>query len=269
MKATRFDQFLQNREQLKLVDRPHWIYLAEALIWSAIIITTGLIVNEFIGAIIIFPTLNNNVYADGLIVNVAAWFASFALWGSILIAVVYFLNTLIFWASTYIFASDRRLYMKTGLLRVLVNEVSFDEIRKTDINYGWFGRLIGYGRLMMDARFVEDTDLPYIYNPEQFSKLIHYSNDLDSDINLSYVTKGMSEDVDKIIPQKSETHEQVAPMHKQAEFADYAFDDIEKQKLDCDTKEEQAHQDFEDAVDVGHPDIEKPANTSAPPKVNV
>jgi len=265
MKATRFDQFLQSREELKFVDRPHWMYVVEAAIWSGAIIAIGIFVNLFIASNIIYPRLNDNINADGIIVNVAAYAARIALWGSFFISVIYFLNKLIFWASTYIFASDRRLYMKTGLLRVQVNEVSFEEIRKTDINYGWFGRLIGYGKLMMDARFVEDTDLPYIYHPEQFSKLIHYSNDLDGDVNLSYVTNGMKGKADQIISEKSEVHKQVAPMREQAEFVDHAFTDKEQKELQAG---DDIHHDFEDVVDVPDKNINKPASSKVS-KVNV
>ncbi len=266
MKATKFSQFLQSREQLKFVDRPHWIYLVEAAILCAIIVLVGFIGNQFIAQNIIYPRLDQNAYADGFFVNVAAWVALVSLWGPIIFATIYFLNRLIFWASTYIFASDRRLFMKTGLLRVLVNEVSFDEIRKMDINYGLLGRLLGYGKLMMDARFVEDTDVPYIYYPEQFSKLIHYSNDLDGDVNLSYVTNGMKGKADQIVSEKSDVHDQVAPMREQAEFAEHAFTDKEQKELEADRDE--AHQDFEDAVHVPDKSLDKPASSTVP-KVNV
>ena len=130
MKATRFDQFLQSREKLKFVDKPHWIYVVEAAVWSIVIVGVGIFIHSFLASQIIYPSLNNNINADGFIVNVAAYSARIALWSSVIVAILYFLNRLVFWASTYIFASDRRLYMKTGLLRVQVNEVSFDEIRK-------------------------------------------------------------------------------------------------------------------------------------------
>lgn len=267
MKATRFDQFLQSREELKFVDRPHWIYVVEAIIWSAIIIGFGIFASQAIAATFIYPALGQNLAADGFFINIAAW-ASFALlWGSIVFAVIYFLIKLIFWASTYVFASDRRLYMKTGLMRVLVNEVSFDEIRKTDINYGWFGRFLGYGKLMMDARFVEDTDLPFIYYPEQFSKLVHYSNDLDGDMNLSYVTNGMKGKADQIIPEKAKVQDQIEPMRKQAEFVEQAYEKNDNQELE--NEGDLIHKDFEDVVDIPDNNINKPADTSTPSKVDM
>ena len=266
MKATKFSQFLQSREELKFVDTPHWIYIVEALIWSAIIIVIGIVSNQFIAERIIYPSLNNDQYADGIFLNIAAYMAQITLWGSIILSVILFLNKLIFWASTFVFASDRRLYLKTGLMRVLVNEVSFDEIRKTDINYGWFGRFLGYGKLTMDARFVEDTDLPFIYNPEQFSKLIHHANDLDNDVNLSYVTNGMKSKADQIVPEKSKVEDQVETMQKQSEYCDKAFPKTEYQKQDGEPNpnnnpntEEVPHDDFKSAANDSNKDIDKPA----------
>jgi hypothetical protein len=261
MKATKFSQFLQNREELKFVDRPHWIYLVEALIWGILISIAGLYLHNFIGDYFIIPWLADDVYADGFFINVFAYTAEIILWGSLLFSIFFFLNRFVFWATTFVFASDRRLYKKTGLIRVLVNEVSFEEIRKTDINYGLLGRFLGYGKLMMDARFVEDTELPYIYHPELFSKLIHHENDLAGDINLSYVTNGMTDKAEKIIPQKDNVKDQVSPMRDQVEFLDYAFSAEEKENLRKSTQEELSS-DFEEVVDVSDKDLMKPASTS-------
>jgi len=264
MKATKISQFLQVREELKFIDRPHWIYLLEAAIWSCIIITIGLFAHNFIAQNFIYPRLDNNLYADGLLINIAAYSARVILWGSSIFAILYFLNRLVFWSSTYIFASDRRLYMKTGLIRVLVNEVSFEEIRKTDINYGLCGRFLGYGKLMMDARFVEDTELPFIYHPETFSKLIHHENDLAGDINLSYVTNGMKNKTEQIIPQKEDVKDQVATMGEQKEFVDYVFSSEEQDNLNNQTQDELS-QNFEDVVDIPDKDIIKPASRNPKP----
>lgn len=264
MKATKFSQFLQDREELRFVDRPHWIYILEGVIWSLIIICVGIFINQFVAKNFIYPALNDDFYADGLIVNIAAYAAFFALWGSMFFAACYFISQLIYYLSTYVFASDRRIYYKTGLMRVIVSEISFDEIRKTDINYGLLGRFLGYGKLMMDARFVEDTDLPFTYYPEKFAKLNHHYNDLTTDINLSYVTNGMKEKADQIIPASGEVEEQVESSAKQEDdFADYTFSMREKQKM-----KEASHEgdplidDFVGAVDVQDTDKDKPAQSS-------
>ena len=52
----------------------------------------------------------------------------------------------------------------------------------------WMGRFLGYGKLMLDARFVEDEELPFTHRPETFGKLIHYNNDLTQDVNLALAT---------------------------------------------------------------------------------
>ena len=269
MKATKYSQYLQSLEELKFVDRPHWIYVIEAIFWSGLIIIAGFLVNQFIASRFIYPVLNQNIAADGLIINIAAYAADIILWGSVIFAIILFLNKIIFWASTYVFASERRLYMKTGMIRVLVNELSYDEIRKTDINYGLLGRFLGYGKLMMDARFVEDTDLPFTYSPEQFAKLVHYTNDLNNDVNLSYVTNGMKAKADQIIPEQSQAQQQVEPMHDQTEFLDHAFSKQEQEGIkNKKNQQDPIQNDFEDVVDVPDKTIEKPAATSLS-KMNV
>lgn len=227
MKATKFSQFLQSREELKFVDRPHWIYLLEAVIWSIIIIAIGFFAQGLIAKFFIYPSLSENIFADGFFLTVLSLAAQIVLWGSILFSLIYFINNLIFWASTYVFSSDRRIFVKTGLIRVLVKEVSFEEIRKTDINYGLLGRFLGYGKLMMDARFVEDSNIPYTYCPEKFVKLIHYANDLAGDINISYITNNMEEEADEILARSDDVSSQVKPQREHEKFVNYAFSDGE------------------------------------------
>ncbi len=258
MKATKFSQFLQDREELQFVDRPHWIYIVEAVIWSAILILGGFFIHNLINDYFIFPRLENNIYADGFFLNVAAYASLFFLWGSVVFAALYFISMLIFWASTYVFASDRRLYMKTGLIRVLVYEVSFDEIRKTDINYGLLGRFLGYGKMVMDARFVEDTELPYIYHPETFQKIIHNANDLAGDINISYVTDNMPDEAEKILPKQSDAQDQVKPMRQHKKYLD---ESMNKQESHIDEKEMTTHASERPRRQKNEKDIQRPAST--------
>lgn len=248
MKATKFSQYLQAREELKYVDRPHWIYVVEAVLLTAIIFIAGFLAKIWLARLFIYPTLAVDPDANGFIVTAAAYIASMVFWGAIIWGTISFLYKIAFYLSTYVFASDRRLFMKTGMIRVLVHEISYDEVRKSDINYGLFGRFLGYGKLMMDARFVEDIDLPFTYNPEIFAKIIHYENDLVSDVNLSYATKGHRAEADRHVPKESEMCDHIKPMREQVNFADHAFTDQERVHIH-DTSTDVVMEDFDEASD--------------------
>lgn len=261
MKATKFSQYLESREHLKFIDTPHWIYVVEALIWSVIIVAAGVFLKSFIADNVIYPRLHEDITVDGFVINIAAYAAHFVLWGAVIWATIFFLIRLAFFVSTYVFASDRRLYMKTGLIFVLVNEVSFDEVRKTDISYGVLGRFLGYGKLLMDARFVSDMPLPYIYSPEKFTKLIHYSNDLEDDINLSFATNGMRERENQAIPAKSQQYKEIDTLQDQAELSEKQMSKHPQERIPT---EDIMHSDFDGvAVASNEKTLHKPAEPSS------
>ncbi len=187
MRATNVSQYLQHYEDLKFTDKPHWIYLVSAVFWAGIMVLVGYISRRIISSYIIYPRLENNFYADGFILNIAAVISSYIIDVALIFALLFLIKRLAFYFSTYMFASDKRLYMKTGVMRVIVSEISHDEIRKSDITYGFLGRFLGYGRLLVDARFVKNAAFPYVYYPERFAKLIHLENDINDDENLKKI----------------------------------------------------------------------------------
>jgi hypothetical protein len=226
MKATKFSQYLQSREELKFVDTPHWIYVIEAAIFSVIILVGTFWVSALIAGN--YLTTPSEGGLDTILMAVAGWGTLFLEWGAIIFVLFYFINRVIFYLCTYIFASDRRLYVKTGLVRVLVRELSFDDIRATDINYGLLGRFLGYGKLLMDARFVDDFKIPYTHKPEFFAKLIHFDNDLAGDVNLSFALQGLKKDnaSESDIPKSSNHVNDVPSRSQQSE----EYQNIEKEK---------------------------------------
>lgn len=287
MKATKFSQYLQHREELQFVDRPHWIYVVEAGIWATLIILGGFWIHNWLGINFITPNLNaadnasatmpngltQGVNLSSLTLTITAYVALFVKWGGLLYATFYFINRVIFYLSTFVFASDRRLYYKTGMIRVQVFEIAFEEIRKTDINYGWLGRFLGYGKLMLDARFVEDEDLPFLHKPETFGKLIHYNNDLSQDINLSMVTGEIRKKQgrrEKIVT-TAEVHDEIDPMHDQMDSIHYQYPTERgaterTQKKHEEEMEQTLQHDFDEATEKEHEsgeDYKKPVRTSS------
>lgn len=188
MRATHFSQYLQEREQLRLVDSPHWIYIAQAVIISVLVLGAGLWLAGFVGTH--FVSFGGLGSLNAIINQAMQYIAFFLYWGTLIGTVFYFLNRVIFYLTTYVFMSDRRLFLKRGLLMVKVNELDFDEIRSAHLNYGFFGRILGYAQPLMDARFVDDIKLPFIHRPEEAMKVIHSEHDLQKDVALTLVSGG-------------------------------------------------------------------------------
>ena len=246
MKATKYSQFLQNRENLQYVDTPHWIYIFEAAIVCVVIMLAGIWINGFI----IESNFVRAFYSDqgigALLFTVMGYVALIIKWGAVAFALGYFLNRVTFFMTTYVFASERRLYIKTGLIMARVDELNFEEIKSVEVNYGFFGRFLGYGKTNMDARFVKDTEIPFVYNPEKLQKLINYENDLVKDVNLSFATQGMNDggqihrisESDQNLP-KAERQKQIIQHYEQqaaekhhAQAAEVIEHDFEEAVLD-------------------------------------
>lgn len=190
MRATHFSQYLQDREELRFVDGPHWIYVVQAVIFSVIALCVGVWLSAFINAqfMSVAPVTSGVSSVNNFIATSVRYITGFIYWGTLIGTMAYFLNRVTFYLTTYVFLSDRRLFMKTGLMMVKVNEMDFDEIRSAHLNYGFFGRLLGYARPLLDARFVDNLQLPYIHQPEELMKIIHCEHDLQKDVALTLVT---------------------------------------------------------------------------------
>lgn len=67
--------------------------------------------------------------------------------------------------STSIVVTNRRVLHKRGLIRVRVDASDLIDILGVHIDQGWFGQFLGYGRLNLDCRFIENVSIPFVKNP--------------------------------------------------------------------------------------------------------
>lgn len=246
MKATKYSQYLQKREHLQYVDTPHWIYIFEALIYAAFFIIVGVWISTFLLTSSLIQGTVGNMGIGGFILTILYYVALVVKWGLIIYGLGFFIHRVIYYLTTYVFASERRLYVKTGLIMARVDSVNFDEIRSIEVNYGFIGRFLGYGKLNMDARFVQDTEIPFVYYPERFVKLINHENDLVKDVNLSFATQGMNDP--EQIRQMLKSEQGIPSNERQQKIIEH-YENLARQK-----KEQRAQDadfiehDFEDAV---------------------
>jgi hypothetical protein len=75
--------------------------------------------------------------------------------------------------ATEVGLTNRRIIYKSGLIFVKVRETDLEEIRGESLDLGNFGRMLNYGAINLDCRFIGDVKLPYIGRAETFLKALH------------------------------------------------------------------------------------------------
>ncbi len=178
-------------EKLILVTRLHWIYPLEGLIFFALITAFGVFVNNIIWshAGYMLPSFELDLH---FIVIKHSFY--------MLIPLAFGLTGfLIFWVlfsayiSTEIGLTNHRIIHKKGLFLIDVQQIELEDIRGEEINHGWLGWFLGYGKIRFDCRFIDDVYLPATHNPYRLIKAVHTArmrhekisyntDDLDSDI---------------------------------------------------------------------------------------
>lgn len=144
-------------ENLVGVAKLHWIYIIKGLMW-------------LIGSVIIGGTIQTIF---------AIYIPPFSLFGNFIFGMALILGALMFvlYFGKMIFTelglTTERLIYKRGFLFVDVREVDLEEIKSESINNGVLGRVLNYGYLDLDARFIEDMDLPAIADPYRFVKAMN------------------------------------------------------------------------------------------------
>ncbi len=144
-------------ENLVGVAKLHWIYVLKGLVW-------------LIGSILIGGTIQT-VFA--------MYLPPFVMFGNFVLALALVLGVLMFFLLlgkmifTELGLTTERLMYKRGFLFVDVREVDLEEIKSESIDNGVLGRILNYGYLDLDARFIEDLDLPAIADPYRFIKAMN------------------------------------------------------------------------------------------------
>jgi len=144
-------------ENLVGIARLHWIYAVQGLMWLAGMIALGgsckILINSYVPMVSVIGTA-------------IFWIALFL--GALMFVLKF--GKMLF---TELALTSERLIYKRGLLFVDVREVDLEEIKSESVDHGLLGRIFDYGYLDMDARFIEDMDLPAISKPYVFLKAMN------------------------------------------------------------------------------------------------
>lgn len=151
-------------EQLIGIARLHWIYGMQGLMWFVGLILLGGIVKLKLAFV-----LEGGLYPIG---NAVFWIC-------LSLGVVLFITHLGMMLFTELGLTTERCIYKRGLLFVKVREIDLEEIKSASVDNGYLGRILNYGYIKLDARFINDISFPAVNDPYRFTKAL---NDVRSDI---------------------------------------------------------------------------------------
>lgn len=163
-------KIVSKEEELVGIARLHWIYVLRGLFWFGVMAGAGWIINSLMTKILLATnSAVSSYYVANMLLTIGSGTMLFLMGGGFLVFFLFVVKVL----STEVGLTDRRVIHKEGLLFVKVHQIDHEEIRGEKLDLGWFGRLLNYGYLMLDCRFIGDVRLPAIENPERFLRALH------------------------------------------------------------------------------------------------
>ncbi len=110
------------------------------------------------------------------------WFydvVRFIPWLMIGFGLLWVIKDTIHYICTKVLLTSHRMVVKKGLVMVRVHEIELDEVEAANVNQLVLGRMFSYGQIHLDARLVDDYDLPILRDPYRFVKILHILKDYD------------------------------------------------------------------------------------------
>jgi hypothetical protein len=178
-------------EKLLGICSVHWIYGVIGLFWLTVFLLLGTWIdssltgffNQSPDSRVLAP-----IYSIG---NMVQWVCTF-------LGVVLFLLYFIMLIATEIGLTDKRVIFKKGLLMVDVKEVDLEEIKAAEVDCGVFGRILNYGYIFFDARFVSNVTLPAIEDPYIFVKALNQARGKLKEDSMTVVLEDKTEAAEKV-----------------------------------------------------------------------
>ncbi|MCB9989278.1 MAG: PH domain-containing protein [Rhodospirillales bacterium] len=165
-------QSLGPDEELIAVGQFHWMYSLQAvlnIIWGIL----GCI-GVLYAAIYFQAHYGSGVHAQGMIGAVRELHPGLRLLAFFVfvMGMMRFAQMMVYKASTEIAITNARLIYKRGLVARYVGEMSIDRIEGVNVLQTFWGRLLGYGRVMVRGMGIGEVILPPLANPIVFRKAI-------------------------------------------------------------------------------------------------
>ncbi len=157
-------------EKLLAIIRPHWIYLIEGIFWFAILTALGIIGSQY---------FYDYVGTHAIKFKIDLWLIQFDQRNTPIPWAFAFTGFAVFWPlflayiSSEVGLTDQRVIYKRGLIFVEIEQVDLQDIRAEHVSHGWLGWLLGYGKIRLDCRFIDDLWLPAMRDPYKLIKASH------------------------------------------------------------------------------------------------
>ena len=106
------------------------------------------------------------------------WWYSFKAWLALvllfwcIVGIVIFLRMMIRKWTTEIGITTHRFVEKTGWLTLNTQEIALPNIEGVKVAQGFWGNLLGYGRIRIEGTGIDAIELPDIADPVEFRKAI-------------------------------------------------------------------------------------------------
>lgn len=187
-------------ERLVGVAYIHWIYGLQGILWLAGLMCFGLFVDHF------FTNLAAGFKSNIGFAAVTS-FSNLIFWICTGIGAILFFFYVLMIATTEIGLTDKRVIYKRGFLFVKVAEMDIEEIKAVNVNNGVFGRILNYGYVLLDARFVENTNLPALGDPYRFVKALNEMRTKLKSDSMQVVVEGAAGGKAEIAPDEAKQPE--------------------------------------------------------------
>ena len=175
------EKFIDSDEKILTITSLHWIYVVQGALWLLFFIVLGVIANHYL---LLYSGSNQ------------AGLASMSLWSfhssELKVPVIWIFGTIglsgllfmfLMYISIEVGLTNKRILYKKGIIHIQTQEVDLIDMRSESVDHGWLGWLLGYGRLHLDCRFMEDVYLPALAKPYDLVKAIHVARLRHPDID--------------------------------------------------------------------------------------
>lgn len=92
--------------------------------------------------------------------------------GVFIIGIIFFVQIMMRIWTTEVGVTNHRVIHKTGWISRSTDELELSSVEGVEVEQGIFGRIFGYGRLIISGTGVEDVVTPLIAEPLEFRKAI-------------------------------------------------------------------------------------------------
>lgn len=157
-------------ERIVYIARLHWIYYVKGLLWFLLFYGFGHETELYLSSLSTVQDAFQPVYIMGVslgspgqwIVRVCTLLGLFV-FGSYAVKVL----------GTEIALTNTRMVIKTGLIASSAEELDLVEVKAETVHNRLLGKILGYGWVHLDCRFVDDVNLPTIRDPYRFLQVMH------------------------------------------------------------------------------------------------